>query len=105
MSYQSDLNRAAGLITGLIKSTIQNKGLVDTGKLLNSISTTVSINSETGAFQIKVSGEDYFEYLDNKFNIVDDAFASSAFASIEEILNTAYMSFLEDKINTDQIKN
>ena len=60
-------------ITKLIQSEIKNKGLVKTGRLLNSISTTVMMKSD-GSLSIKVSGEDYYDELDDRYNITNDAF-------------------------------
>ena len=97
MSLQSDLQAVSVLIENLIKSTIQSKGLVDTGKLLNSIKASVTI-SQDGAMQIKVVGEDYFKYLDGEHNIVNDAFASAGFSPIEEALSEAYTTYLTEKI-------
>ena len=98
MSLQNDLQTASKSIEELIKKTITNKGLVKTGTLRDSITASVSIDANSGAMSIKVEGEDYFEYLDEQHNIVEDAFASSDFAKIEDELGNAYVTFLEDKL-------
>lgn len=47
----------------MIQDRIKELGLVKSGKLLNSISVSYS---DSG---FKISAEDYFEYLDEKYNI------------------------------------
>lgn len=69
MSYISKIKELENLVTKLIQDTIKEKGLVKTGRLLNSISTVASIKSD-GNFSLQVSGEDYFDDLDNRYNIL-----------------------------------
>lgn len=98
MALQQTLRSIETEITKLIQSEIQKKGLVKTGKLLNSISTVVMMKSD-GSLSIKVSGEDYYDELDNKYNITNDAFNSSGFRIIEELIGTAYVEYIEDSLD------
>lgn len=95
MAIQQTLNTIGQEITNLIKAEIQKKGLVKTGKLLNSISTVVMMKTD-GLLSIKVSGEDYYDELDDKYNITRDAFASSGFRVIEGLIESAYVEYIED---------
>jgi len=97
MSLASELNTAEEMITKLIKDDIVKKGLVDTGTLRDSISTSVTISNQ-GEMKITVLGEDYFDELDEKYNIVDDALNSSTFTQIENALSIAYGTFLEQQL-------
>lgn len=63
-------------IANLIKAKIKEKGLVNTGKMLNSI----KVESSNGGF--KVVGVDYFEFLNEKHHILDEVFASQAFIDL-----------------------
>lgn len=95
MSYISKIKDLETLVTKLIKDTIKEKGLVKTGRLLNSISTVATIKQD-GSLSIKVSGEDYYDELDDKYNITRDAFASSGFRVIEGLIESAYVEYIED---------
>lgn len=97
MSLESDLQTISTSIENIIKQTISNKGLVDTGTLLNSIKASITIDT-SGEMQIKIVGEDYFKYLDDEHNIVNDAFSSQSFAQIEEEISNAYLKYLTEKI-------
>jgi hypothetical protein len=62
----------------LIKKKIKDEGLVKTGKLLNSI----SVSYKSGTFQ--VTAEDYYEYLDEEYNISESVVNSNEFISFFE---------------------
>lgn len=88
MSFKSTIKSVTKKIESLIKKEIKNKGLVDTGSLYDSIKATVKFSSD--GFIITVEGNDYFEYLDEKHNILSDAFDSSKFKTIEDSLADAF---------------
>ncbi len=96
MSFNNKINQIEGLIEELIKREIKNKGLVKTGKLLNSI--TVNIKQTSSGLSVEVEGEDYFEFLDDEHDITRDAFNSTTFSSIQEKLEEAYVELIKDKI-------
>jgi len=98
MALQQTLRSIETEVTKLIQSEIKKKGLVKTGKLLNSISTQVSMNS-TGSISIKVSGEDYYDELDNKYRITEDAFNSSGFRIISDLIQTAVAEYIQDNLS------
>jgi hypothetical protein len=62
----------------LIKKKIKDEGLVKTGKLLNSI----SVSYKSGTFQ--VTAEDYYEYLDEEYQISESVVNSNEFISFFE---------------------
>jgi len=105
MSLKSDLNSVAKDIDKLIKNEIKKKKLVDTSTLLNSISSRVTINQKTGAMDIRVVAEDYYKYLDDEYKITDSALSGAKFTPIQKKLEEAYFKYLEEKINTEQIKD
>tara|TARA_R110002167_G_scaffold32900_2_gene106277 strand:+ start:58 stop:336 length:279 start_codon:yes stop_codon:yes gene_type:complete len=85
-------------ITTLIQDDIRRKGLVDTGKLLRSI----KVNSYNAgkSFGFDVVAEDYFEYLDAKYNIIEDVTNSSKFINIiEDYMVKQIESSIDKKIN------
>lgn len=67
-------------IASLIKRKIQDEGLVETGKLLNSI----SVKYSNGGFII--IAEDYFKYLDGKHKITEFVFNSQELRDFIEII-------------------
>ena len=77
----------ANKIEEMIKQSITDNGLVKTGKLLKSIKVTVDDN---GTYSIKA--EDYFEFLNKEYKIVDTVIESNE-------LNNYIEKFLEAEIN------
>ncbi len=77
----------ANKIEEMIKQSINDLGLVKTGKLLRSIKVTVDDN---GTYSIKA--EDYFEFLNKEYKIVDTVIESSE-------LNNYIEKYLEVEIN------
>lgn len=77
----------ANKIEEMIKQSITDNGLVKTGKLLKSIKVTVDDN---GTYSIKA--EDYFEFLNKEYKIVDTVIESNE-------LNNFIEKFLEAEIN------
>lgn len=69
-------------VCNFLKKAIQNElkaeGLVKTGKLLDSIEVTFDGSS------FLVTAEDYYKYLDEKYNITEDAMEKSGFYSYFE---------------------
>lgn len=91
------LNRISDSITKLIQNEIQKKGLVDTGKMLNSISTTIKVKDS--GLSIEISGVDYFKYLDSEENITEDAFKSAEYTAIINDMEDMYGEALEDSFD------
>lgn len=77
----------ANKIEDMIKQSIIDNGLVKTGKLLKSIKVTVDDN---GTYSIKA--EDYFEFLNKEYKIVDTVIDSNE-------LNNFIEKYLEAEIN------
>jgi hypothetical protein len=75
----------------LIREDIRRKGIIDTGKMLNSISVTLK-NSANG-YTLDISAEDYFQYQDKRYNILDD------------VLNTREWNNTFDDVMVELIEN
>lgn len=97
MSYESKIKDLESLVTKLIKDTIKSKGLVKTGRLLNSISTVAKIKSD-GSFSLQVSGENYYDELDFKYNITDDAIENNS-EQITNLIEDIYVSYFDEQLN------
>lgn len=91
------MNEIEELILEALREVIIEKGLVDTGKLLNSIS--VEINN----YNIDIIAEDYFKFLDEKHNITNDLLNSSKYQTavdmLVEHLIKEQLKEIEDGIN------
>ena len=66
----ADLKKYETIITNKLKQIIQKEGLVGTGKLLNSIQVKIDGN------ELSVISEDYYQYLDKKYNLSKQLFES-----------------------------
>ena len=95
MSFIRELDKAKELLEGLIKKDISAKGLVDTGTLLNSIE--VTIKGDERGFSFEVKAEDYYESLDEEFNITADVVKSSEFNEVKSLISSAYEKLIKDK--------
>lgn len=81
-------NKIAKKIEDLIKEKIVEYGLVNTGRLLNSI----KVNAVNDGFEI--IAEDYFTPLDEKYGITDEVLSSNEL-----------MKFIEDNLSDEIEKN
>jgi len=97
MSFKSAVKDIETTMIKLIKDDIKSKGLVKTGTLLNSITSTAKIDNAN--ITISVDGEDYFKYIDKKYNIINDVTNSSNFSQVESKMEEAYFLFIEEEIN------
>lgn len=97
MDFKGEIRKASKDIEDLIKKELKKKGLVDTGKLLKSVSAEIKFDSD-GGFTINVYSEDYFKYLDDRYRITEDAFNSSEYDAILEKIEDAYILFIENKL-------
>jgi hypothetical protein len=65
-------NKLADDLTRLLKEDIRQRGLVDTGKLLNSIKIRPFFNERNLSMRFELESEDYFIYLNDRYKIMDD---------------------------------
>lgn len=83
-----DYNRIARKMEDLIKKSIKDYGLIDTGAMYDSIEVTVNASG------YEISAVEYFKYHNSDYNIVKDVVESNEFISFMEDM------FVED-INKD----
>lgn len=89
--------------TKLIQEELVKKKLVNTGKLLRSIKVDI-IKKESG-YEIELASEDYFWYLNDKFNILEDIYNSSKWNIIEEQLAELNVGFIETGLDEELNNN
>jgi hypothetical protein len=80
------------ILTALLKKTILDLRLIDTGALYNSIQ--VSVQYKTNGFDIIVTCEDYIKFLVEPYNIVEVFFNQSGF---QNELENIFKPFIEQK--------
>lgn len=68
------MSKITDKIENMIKKSILDKGLVKTGRMLNSISVT---ENDTG---YSINSVDYFAYVNDEYSIVDDVLNSPELA-------------------------
>lgn len=73
IELQDDLARIGKDLEEALKDIIVKEGLVDTGRLKNSVSITLKNN------EIDISVEDYYKYLDKPYNLTKQFENSKAF--------------------------
>ena len=93
-NISSILNNLDNTLTDLIKADIKSKGLISTGKLYDSI----NVKSTYGGNGIELSleAEDYFEFVDNKNNIMKDVLDSPKW---NRALEDELFAIVDTKIN------
>lgn len=104
MSYKQDIERIAEDVKVLIQADIKAKGLVDTGRLLNSIEPRVKLNSDN-SFEMDFYAEDYFKYVDGRYDIIKDVTSSAQFKQIEDRLLDATVKMYEEELDKIFNKN
>ena len=82
MDLNSEFQSIADDLTTLFRNTIKNKGLVKTGRLLNSVKWVV--NKQGDNYKLSMISEDYYTPLDKEYNITRDAFATSEYNNIKD---------------------
>jgi hypothetical protein len=95
-----EMENAAKLLTQLFRDELIRQKLVNTGSLLNSIEWIV-ISTTTG-FKLQMKSLDYFEFLDNRYNITNNVLKSSQYNRVTELIANSYTFIITDQL--DQIK-
>jgi DNA-directed RNA polymerase beta' subunit len=84
-SVRTQIRKIAKRITLLYKKEIQRKQLIDTGDLQRSFETKIKIDRRLN-LDIDVKCLDYFQYLDEPFDVSEDVFNSKEYKKIESDL-------------------
>lgn len=96
MDLNSEFESIAQELNQLWKKIITDKGLVDTGRLLNSINWVV--NKEGNNYKLSMISEDYYKYLDKEYNITRDAFATAEYRRIKDRIAKVYSIMITSDI-------
>lgn len=94
MALKNELAKQSKLIAELIKKEIKRQGLVETGALFSSIKPKIKVQDT--AFTVEIEAQDYYKYLDGRYNITENALNGPAFVKISE--NIAF-AIAEEAVN------
>lgn len=96
VNFKLEYDRIASQLTRLFQDELRRQGLVDTGTLLNSVKWTVKETS-TG-WDLQMEAMDYFTYLDDRYNISKNVFASSTYIQIQTQIGELYNSYIIEQL-------
>lgn len=89
------MNKIAKEIEKLIKKQIKKEGLIDSGKLYDSIKVKAKLINDK--FEFEIIAEDYYEYLDDRYKLTENALKDK---SLERIIEIEIAKEIENKISS-----
>jgi hypothetical protein len=94
------VNQQLGVIsqelTASLKSIIAQKGLRDSGSLINSIKAKVFMSN--GNLEINIEAEDYYKYLDDRYSLTSTLVTAEFYRNVEERIASAIQQYINDKV-------
>jgi len=79
-------------LTAVYKKVIKEKGLIDSGKLYNSISFKMTKTSD--GYSFKMTSMDYFSVLDKKYGITDAVYKTVEYNRINNNIQDVYVEIV-----------
>jgi hypothetical protein len=96
MDLNSEFESIANDLTNLFRNTIKAKGLIESGRLINSVKWVVIKQGDN--YKLSMVSEDYYKYLDKDYNITKDAFNTTEYSRIKERIGTIYTIMIKTDI-------
>jgi len=96
-NLETELNLIAFDMTQIFKQVINQKGLIESGNMYNSIKWTV-IKEGEAKFKFKMEAVDYFIYVDEKYGISETVYQSVEWANINKRISDAYSLWITDNL-------
>jgi hypothetical protein len=96
MDLTSEFNQIAEDLNQLWRKIIIDKGLVESGRLLNSINWVVK--KEGNNYKLSMTSEDYYKYLDKDYGITKAALATIEYSRIKERIGNIYSIMIKTDI-------
>lgn len=96
MDLNAEYGRIATKLTNLVKKTIDDKGLVDSGKMKNTARFEY-VTKKDGDAKLTLIAQDYFKYVDARYGIMKAVYASSEYKSIVDEITKIEADYLFDK--------
>ena len=97
VNFKIEFDRIANELTRLFQDEIKRQGLVDTGKLLNSVKWTVRETSN--GWDLQMEALDYFQYLDDRYSISKNVFASAQYERVQTQIADTYNLYIIEQLN------
>lgn len=98
VDYNNEYGRIAGRMTQLIKKTIDDLGLVDSGKLKNTARFEY-IAERDGDAKFTLVAQDYFKYVDARYGIMKALYESSEYKKMVDDIARINADFIADEIS------
>lgn len=95
---EREMNQAAQLLTRLYREELTRQGLVETGKLRDSIRWIV-VTTTTG-YSLKMEALDYFKFLDDRYGITNNVLKSAQYNRVNEHIANAYNYIILDELDS-----
>jgi hypothetical protein len=92
-----ELELAANELTRLFQQELTSQGLVDSGKLRDSVKWVV-ITTPQG-FTLRMEALDYFKFLDDKYRITDNVLRGVGYERVQEQIANAYNYIILDDLD------
>ena len=92
----SKLNDLQKLITKELKARIKSLGLVDSGKLLDSIKVHIKLSDD--GLDIDLESTDYYKYLDSDYNITNYVLEQN---NVSKLMSEVFGLMIEDMFMED----
>ena len=96
INIDAEFNKLAKDLERLYKDELTRQGLVESGKLKDSISVVV-VKTPQG-YTLQMSSLDYFKYLDEKYKITENVLKSSQYQRIQDSITNIYVQITLDEL-------
>lgn len=103
MNFEAELKAIAKDMTAVYRNMVRKKGLVKSGRLINSIKFRV-VKTNTG-FRFEMTAKDYFEHLNEEYSIQSDVLKSAEWKVIVARIAKAYALQMKQEIIKDLKSN
>jgi hypothetical protein len=84
--------------TKLLTDEIKDQDLIDTGRMLRETAAKVTVGND-GDFSISVVSTSYYQYVDGRFKVTDNAFSGAKFLRLNKKLAKAIAEYIASSIS------
>jgi len=96
MNLDSEFTQIANELTRLFKDEIKRQGLIESGRLYNSIK-FISKKTQYG-YELVMTGVSYFKYIDEKYHISKNVYSSIEYKMVQKRIGKAYNLYIKEQI-------
>lgn len=96
LNFKLEYDRIASQLNRMFQDELRRQGLVDSGALLNSIKW--SVTQTANGWVLKMEALDYFKYLDDRYYISKNVFASNQYSQIQTQIGELYNLYIIEQL-------